>query len=374
VEKDSATRKTSALIEEIFELNYYGKAGGIADESSLTLMLMVGAGETPRWALTTQAFQTPIPRSWKPGRIRNKILWRALIEVIKNFPRGFINALQALPSTHWIRTCNVTIPKDILAIHFGRPGPNQKVVIFRAYTSADIEVIKLPIGEKAKIQIKKEKAALISLQGKGIAPPIVLRQDFPALLVSKFQIGILPGIRTRASEERLQTKMLNQERLSKGDLEQFIIGRLIAADLPHEFALKVLLQLKEEIELVGTSSYSARIHGDFAPWNIRRIGEDSVALDWEDYDPIGPACWDLNYYNLSTSIRLMSRAECWSAITNGTYSNYLASSKLAVSQALTVAIILCNVERHRDAWSAKEKCLIDMSLYAAQRRREQLSS
>nr|NJM03237.1 phosphotransferase [Desulfobacula sp.] len=39
------------------------------------------------------------------------------------------------------------------------------------------------------------------------------------------------------------------------------------------------------------------IHGDFAPWNLKRLTNDEItAIDWEDSDLNGLPLWDLSHF------------------------------------------------------------------------------
>ena len=41
------------------------------------------------------------------------------------------------------------------------------------------------------------------------------------------------------------------------------------------------------------------VHGDFAPWNLRRMGGEKVTvIDWEDASPDGPPLYDLVHFYL----------------------------------------------------------------------------
>ncbi len=81
----------------------------------------------------------------------------------------------------------------------------------------------------------------------------------------------------------------------------------------------------------GAMVRSVVFHGDFAPWNIRRSGNQWMVIDWEKASPHGPPLWDLLHYevheeilvNRSTTEKVRERIQ--SLLQHPNLQNYLAN-------------------------------------------------
>jgi len=82
------------------------------------------------------------------------------------------------------------------------------------------------------------------------------------------------------------------------------LGDVLPDTIPHELANHILLDMPEGWEDVVIPC--AMVHGDFAPWNARMVGEDVFLFDWTNGAVSGPAFYDRLYLSHQLE-RLISR-------------------------------------------------------------------
>jgi len=92
------------------------------------------------------------------------------------------------------------------------------------------------------------------------------------------------------------------------------------------------------------------LHGDFAPWNIRRSGDQWMVIDWEEASTHGPPLWDLLHYeiheeilvNRSTTEKVRGRIQ--SLLQDPSLQNYLADCRASEHSQLLLQGYLSHLD------------------------------
>lgn len=245
----------------------------------------------PRWLLPSDTTKLhSLLRSWSPYRLSSRIAWYAVRAA---------DRLGGLPGIPGINSAEVTgfdqidwttlgwrgPDNPIVAAYVGTPGPVRKAVLHLLDSSGTCAaIVKLPLVEGAKSSIVREAGVLKRLESQSY--PFA-----PRLLYVDRQCGI-----------STQTAMNGRsgEREINAGIEQLLRSLLLPGKTTHlaEHAAVWQAQLlwtcnsAADIKVISAALVqmcdirplpTCWVHGDFAPWNIKRLKDGSLALiDWED--------------------------------------------------------------------------------------------
>ena len=255
----------------------------------LTLLAIPGHG-APRWLIPNEVSAcVPVLASWSPYRIASRVQWFA----IRGSHRA--GALPVLPQIRTIRleTANAVDWRALgwnggdgpaFGIYIGTPGATRKAVIHlvdrASHTCAAI--VKVPLATQAKSAIVREAETLRKLaEEQPVQAPALFYVDRDRGLSTQQFISGRPG-RRRLRPEYLD---LLRSLVSRDSpiclIEQLVQWETSASLLPepeNEPLRLAFAALREDQPLPA-----CRVHGDFAPWNLRHRPHLPPALiDWEE--------------------------------------------------------------------------------------------
>ena len=191
-----------------------------------------------------------------------------------------------------------------VAVVEGVPGSLQKLVVLHR-DGEHQHIYKLAGTVLARRAIQHEVKALTTLGGCGLAPRLVAR-DY-GLDPNWFAQEILHGKRPKAQITPAVLTWL----VSLATREHDHLGPQTV--IPSLFDGRDWSKLGPEFERLanitrycwtGGSIPCTQSHGDFTPWNARITEGGLVAFDWEFYNPIRPALFDLFHFILQCSVLL----------------------------------------------------------------------
>jgi hypothetical protein len=176
-------------------------------------------------------------------------------------------------------------------------------------------IVKCAIDNAGGHLIEAEAAALKTLNGKFPAIP-ELRANLATAECRAFAMDFF------AESGRLLTR---EERITQA--KQWICP---GAAVPLRSLVPWQAIAHPSLSTVGAMVHPVVFHGDFAPWNIRRSGNQWMVIDWEKASPHGPPLWDLLHYeiheeilvNRSTAEKVRGRIQ--SLLQDPSLQNYLA--------------------------------------------------
>lgn len=256
--------------------------------------------------------------AWRPYGLTSHLKWNVVIAAVRSC------LLHTLPGSYTFKTdfsgvdwslfgWKKRVP-PLVAFYVGTPGPTRKLVAFladRADGAAHV-VVKFPLEAAAWPRIAYEYTVLQELaRGERARAPAPLQlnpqQQFSC---QSWIFGKPPGLGFTHGHTEFAASLLRPDR--KVELAAF------RAKLAERSALlagqnALPMNLRQEIDhILSKGDWSgrvsaARLHGDFAPWNLRQLPNGEIAaVDWEESEPEGLPFYDLHYYEQQV-MRLLGR-------------------------------------------------------------------
>jgi hypothetical protein len=261
----------------------------------------------PRWLIPQEKkYGLSVFQQWRPYKFASWVKWKVLYGAYFTGRLGLIpevksigiakDSKKAWSHIHWDRE-SVPIP----IIYFGTPCSTHKAVavIVDSFTIQPSIICKVPLSDLAVKSIKQEYNILCYLKqnNPGVAPTPFFLDRESGVAVQEAIIG-RPLPRTFSG---LHWKFLEQLAISDNATSVFEHSKSLLNLLSKTDRLKsntkILLEqlLKECTD--STSLPQIFVHGDFAPWNIKKIENGSLmAIDWEMGDPKGLPIYDFFYF------------------------------------------------------------------------------
>lgn len=193
-----------------------------------------------------------------------------------------------------------------LALSSGTPGPSRKPTIGVLDARGKLVAItKAAVSARSQRLMRNEALTLARLQRDlpGRAPGLLFEGAIDGSYVT--MQSPIPGGRTPAAltpmHERFVASLAGREArpASSSAMVRSLHGRhaaLIDAGFPLG-GLDGVLPILDELNLPPSL-----LHGDFAPWNLRRHGGELLAFDWEYAEPAGLPMIDVFHHMLHAGI------------------------------------------------------------------------
>ena len=265
----------------------------------------LGRAGTPRWLvpagprLGDAAFL-----GWRPYRTTSRMAWAVMKSLLR---WGAGRALPAADATHidWIAELDwdalgwrQPAPPELL-VYLGTPGPKRKAVVHlinRTSYACEL-IVKVPLTEEAKAAIEHEAETLFALQRDGFeaAPRLVTFDENQGVSSQTVIRGVRGGMRlTRETAELLETLARPKGPISLRSAVRPLekeVDRLDLSARDSDLVRSVLQEVDDASQLPAV-----RVHGDFAPWNIRLQNGSATLVDWEDSQSRGLPMHDAYHF------------------------------------------------------------------------------
>lgn len=263
----------------------------------------LGRAGAARWlvpeghALGRNAFS-----GWEPYRLTSRMAWAAMKSAL-HWPRtrrllpSRETAIEWLGELDWQALGWRGPSPPYPLVYLGTPGAKRKAVVHlidRTTKRCDL-IVKVPLTEAARRAIRQEAQTLLELQQAGFTSAPRLVAFDPAAYVSSQTV--VPGKRCGLKLSRevwvlLQSLLRPCEATTLRDemlpLRRAGLGKWGAN---ASLVADAFDQLDDETELPA-----ARLHGDFAPWNIKLHNGSAALVDWEEYSPRGLPLHDAYHF------------------------------------------------------------------------------
>ena len=262
---------------------------------------------TPRWLLPSEPYT--IDRTlagWSPYRISSRLKWAAVRAAhragcLSVLPGASHVNIPGAAEIDWRAVGWSSKASPVPLVHVGTPGISRKAVVHLANPSSGAceAIVKVPLTEVARAAILHEANVLEILADENYPyAPRLLYVDREHGVATQTFIDGKAGARrfTDDYSTALRSLMLTGERTTiighavewQEELERAAASGLDAGTMTAAIA-----------ELTDVDPVPACwVHGDFAPWNIRRLPDGSVALiDWEDAQRSGLPLQDAFHFS-----------------------------------------------------------------------------
>ncbi len=184
-------------------------------------------------------------------------------------------------------------------VYLGTPGERRKAVLHLIDGKSHVceLIVKVPMTEGAKPAIEHEARTLFDLQREGFpaAPRLVAFDGNKGVSSQTVVRGARCGMTlTREVAELLCSLALPDESIRLREIALPLakeVGYLELSAGDAGLVRRALEEIDDTTELPA-----ARIHGDFAPWNIKLQNGSAVLVDWEDSWPRGLPLHDAYHF------------------------------------------------------------------------------
>lgn len=265
----------------------------------------LGRPANPRWLVPAgHRWRGDSLLGWRPYRATSRLAWLAMKVAVRCGAAPFLRTkaqpyLEPIADLDWksLGWCHVSPPEPL--VYVGSPGEKRKLVVHLIDTASHSceLVVKVPLTELAKLSIEREALTLLELQHAGFsaAPRLVAFDKATGIASQTVVHGSRAGLKfTREVALLLQALELRGACTSlrralaslKHDVSQLALDPADAA-----LAARALDEMDDPSQLPAV-----RIHGDFAPWNIKLQNGSATLVDWEESQPRGLPLHDAYHF------------------------------------------------------------------------------
>lgn len=250
-------------------------------------------------------------KQWRPYKHSSIVKWKVLSTVYSVGQFGMLPGVRALgisgsSKNKWQNIGWEKETRPVPIIYFGTPCKTMKLVtlLLDSETSKPNMVAKIPLSESSMKIIEHEYRILCDLQKKKVnLTPRPLFFDKKSGIAAQKAIS---GYPTGRKYTLLHHKLLGSLKLSNNTISLYEKSLQLRKDLTSiptlRSSLKLLLHELLENCTCSTKISPVYVHGDFTPWNIKKVkGQSLMALDWEMGDPNGLPLYDFFYFFLIQS-------------------------------------------------------------------------
>ena len=263
----------------------------------------------PRWLIPQEKkYGLPVFQQWSPYDLASRLKWKILYAVYSAGQFGMLPGVRALGISgssinKWQHIGWLKENKPVPIIYFGTPCKTRKLVtlLIDSSTKKLKLVAKMPLSKSSSILIKREFKILCDLQQKKVNfTPRPLFLDNKTGIAAQEAIDGRPTGRfyTFFHHEFLESLRLSSKTTSIHEKSLQLDRELTSIHITSP-SLKLILNELLKKCTDTTQFYPVYVHGDFTPWNIKKIENGSIiAIDWEMGDPNGLPIYDFFYFFL----------------------------------------------------------------------------
>jgi len=278
---------TTEIANHIFQQLRDGRSA----EEAVTYVAVPG-NEMARWLLPTASPEIGgVLAGWAPYRLWSRMAWKAVRAASQlgrtaGIPGVSLLRVDGTRGADWASLGWRGCEPPIAAIYLGTPGPRRKAVVHLVDRASGNcrAIVKVPLTDEAKAAVLHEAEALEALANEQYEhSPLLLHVDWPRGITTQTFIEGRPGARKLTPEfwRLLRSLLLPGETTTLADhAEKWARGGSLAGDGTAEDrnVTAAIDELRDDSPLPACWE-----HGDFTPWNIKRLSDGRCALlDWEE--------------------------------------------------------------------------------------------
>jgi len=229
--------------------------------------------------------------SWTPYRAWSRVSWAAIRAAsrtgrITQFPGVSVLEVEGTRDADWESLGWRSHEPPIPVIYLGTPGSRRKAVVHLVdRASGECKaVVKVPLTEEAKVAVLHEAEVLEALAGEQYEfSPRLLHVDWGRAITTQTFMEGRSGSRKLTPKfwQLLQSLLLQDETTTLAEYAGVWSRETLSTsdDRPKSgLIIAAINELRDDSPLPACWE-----HGDFTPWNIKRLPDGGCALlDWED--------------------------------------------------------------------------------------------
>ena len=309
---------TETTLDSIFS----GVPASVASEGTADLsVFVISQNGVPRWVIPENARRaTRVLTSWKPYRLKSRAQWSAIVTACRLNMLGALHGVRRqtlrFDPAYWSRRIPGFSNSWSIVAYIGNPFPTRKALLFFVDKDARVQaVIKTPIYPAAKAAILNEANILAKLRDRLPLPQVLFVDEQEGIAGQSWVEGLSLPRMFRAEHLELLTRLASETvRVRLSDWREPLADRIVRTRPPVDSTLLEralsLLDLRDEMK-------SCVEHGDFTPWNLRRLQDGRLTLiDWEWAVEAGLPWQDVCRYFYLQDYLFREGANVWTVLMN----------------------------------------------------------
>lgn len=293
--------------------------GCLGEVSDLPVRIILHGG-VPRWVLPDDTRRAlSVLRSWKPYKVTSRLQWSAIVGASR------LNALSVFPGvTRKTLRCDLSYWREQIlgfsgswsvVAYIGNPSPTRKTLMFFIDDQGKVQAVgKVPIRAEAKASILNEAKVLRQVRDRFPVAEVLFMDEEQGIAAQSWMEGDNVPLEFSAERLELLTSFISENgsvRLSR--CREQLEKETASLDLPIDPSILrralALLEVREELK-------TCLEHGDFVPWNMRRLKDGRLILiDWEWAVEEGFPWQDICHYFYLQDYLFQKKANVWRILT-----------------------------------------------------------
>ncbi len=329
--------------------------------------LVIPGNHGPRWLIPARrGASASVLGAWRPYTLPSRMKWFALCMAER---AGLLRLARPVSTaavsragvSRWLERCGIRSQAGEMVILVGNPSPDRKLIVFLLDEAGRIAaVLKVGLTDGGGSSILHEAEVLAKLESCGWAPKILSIHADRRAAAQEYVPGAMPGRRFRPEYLDLLCRLpLSGASRGLADVAAESASRLSPfRDELDRIAPGLVDRALDGLDCNATVP-TMLVHGDFAPWNLRRHPRrGNVLVDWEWADFDGLPAYDLLHFHFNDERLFGSGANVYAALRAGPISaEYFRRMDLdgELLPRLAIAYLLDQLEAdcdHRGAGNA----------------------
>lgn len=281
---------------------------GRGDDGEPEQYLVIPGNWGPRWLVPAQSrASATVLGSWRPYAISSQVKWSAIriaartgvLRLVGSVSSAGISRTGAM---RWFERCRIQSQQGELVILVGNPSPDRKLIVFLLDDEHRIAaVLKVGLTQGGGLSVLREAETLKKLERYNWAPGVLTILPDLHAAAQEYVCGSTPNRRFRPEYMNLLCQM-PQTGVSRNlvDVAGDLASRLSPFKDRMDQQAPYLLNRSLACLDLDIAVPTMLVHGDFAPWNIRKNPKAGyVLVDWEWADFAGLPAYDLLHFQFS---------------------------------------------------------------------------
>jgi hypothetical protein len=347
-------------------IDYGGGPGTVVEEPEP--YLVIPGHDGPRWLIPARSrAAASVLRTWHPYNLSSRLKWLAVCTAARTGLLRFAGSVSSVGvsrsgALRWFERCGICSQNGEMVILVGVPSADRKLVVFMLHGAHSDDahqggaypiaaVLKAGLTDGGGRSVLHEAEVLRKLEPYRWAPRLLSVHPELRAAAQKFVPGAMPDRRFRPEYMEM---LCHLPRSGGGKTPAQLAGEMARRLNPFKAWLDTLAPglLDRSCDALDLDSFvpTLLVHGDFAPWNMRRNAQlGYVLVDWEWADFAGLPAYDLLHFQFNDDRLFGEKAGGYAAIrSRAICAEYLRRMDLDAEllPRLAIAYLLDQLESH----------------------------
>ena len=285
--------------------------------------LVIPGHDGPRWLIPARSrAAASVLSSWHPYNLSSRLKWLAVCTAARTGLLRFAGSVASVDvsrraALRWFERCGIRSRTGEMVILVGNPSPDRKLVVFMLDDDHQIAaVLKAGLTAGGGQSVLREAEALRRLEPYSWAPRLLSVHPELRAAAQKFVPGAMPDRRFRPEYMEMLCQL---PRGGEGKSLAQVAVEMARRLSPFKARLEALAPglLDRVFDCLDGDAFvpTLLVHGDFAPWNMRRNAQlGYVLVDWEWADFAGLPAYDLLHFQFNDDRLFGEKAGGYAAI------------------------------------------------------------